>query len=102
MTARVIGTSKDCRLARAIVSVTGVPGLPRSRRTTSEISSPMIGSPFALTIRSPGSTPAAAAGVPSIAAITCGTPFSTEISIPTPPNSPDVVASSSWYSCASM
>ena len=48
MTARVIGTSNGCRLARAIVSTTGVPGLPRSRRTTSQISSPMIGSPFGL------------------------------------------------------
>ncbi|MNC90840.1 hypothetical protein D3C83_69910 [compost metagenome] len=62
----------------------------------------MIGCPSALTIRSPGSIPAAAAGVPSIAAITCGTPFSTDISIPTPPNWPLVVASNSRYSRSVM
>ena len=100
--ARVIGRSNSRWLARAIVSTTGVPGWPRKRRTTSPISSPTIGWPSALTMRSPGSMPAAAAGVPSIAEITCGTPSCTEISMPTPPNWPLVVATSSRYSRSLM
>ena len=102
MIARVIGTSNCGRLVRAIVSTTLLPGGPRRRRTTSPISIPTIACPSALTMRSPGSMPAAAAGVPSIAETTCGTPSSTETSMPIPPNWPLVVAISSRYSLSVM
>ncbi len=58
--------------------------------------------PSMATIRSPGCMPALSAGVPSIGAITFGTPFCDEIWMPRPPNLPEMSAWVSWNSCSFM
>ena len=60
---------------------------------------PRVGSPSMATIRSPGSRPALAAGVPSMGAMILGTPCTSEISMPRPPNLPVILACDSLNSC---
>ncbi len=63
---------------------------------------PSVAWPSIAMMRSPGSMPARAAGVPSIGAITSGTPMLSEMRMPMPPNRPSIACAVSRYSRSVM
>ena len=74
------------------------PTSPRIFSTASFRDRPMIGWPSSAEIKSPGCSPASAAGVPSIGETTLIKPSSIVTSMPRPPNSPLVWTCMSWKS----
>jgi hypothetical protein len=82
-----LGLSKS---SRSMVRTTLVPGTPLMRLEASMTSIFLLESPSILTMRSPGMTPARAAGVSSMGATTTNCRSRTASSIPTPPKCPEV------------
>ena len=80
------------RLLRLTVTLTLVPGAPRSSLTASLVDMSRVSWPSMRRMTSPGRRPALSAGVPSMGLTTTIQPSFLEISMPTPPNSPDVLS----------
>ena len=74
----------------SIVRVTVESGGPFICRLKPSIPRPLTGELSTFVITSPARTPASAAGLPSIGAIMMNFPSNDPISIPIPPNLPDV------------
>ena len=91
MTSRVNSRSNgSCSPSRTIVTTISDPTGPRIRSTAWFNVNPRTLSPSTWVIKSPASTPASNAGVPSIGETTFTNPSSIVTSIPRPPNSPRV------------
>ena len=102
MTARMMVIFSGLTPLRRMVMTILVPTRPRIFSTASERVSPRTGLPSIWVIKSPGCTPARAAGVSSIGETTLTRPFSIETSMPRPPNSPRVWTCISLKVLASM
>ena len=79
----------------------GVLGLPRMSLTASARVMPWVGVSSILMMRSPARTPARAAGVSSMGAMTLTKPSRVPTSMPKPPNSPWVAVCMSRKASAS-